>query len=84
MVPRPPENRTGWAPIRRPGHDWREQPHAKEAAAHSARDTHARTTRRSGVRRRVVAYFSWSATAAEGARRPEMRGECGVVEGEGE
>jgi len=36
------------------------------------------------ARRRAMAYFSCSATAAEGVRRPAMRGECGVVDGEGE
>lgn len=32
----------------------------------------------------AMAYFSCSATAADGARRPAMRGEWGVVDGEGE
>jgi len=36
------------------------------------------------ARRSAMAYFSCSATAAEGVRRPAMRGECGVVDGEGE
>jgi len=37
-----------------------------------------------GAEVRCLAYFSCSATAAEGDRSPPMRGECGVVDGEGE
>jgi len=43
-----------------------------------------RSRKAGGGQVRCLAYFSCSATAAEGDRSPPMRGECGVVDGEGE
>jgi hypothetical protein len=48
------------------------------------RSRHEAGERETWAKRSATAYFSCSATAAEGVRRPWMRGECGVVDGEGE